>query len=231
MRTGDTVVVNAHKCWGNCEETLEEIGVAEVEVETIWSDNYIWTNECRFPFESGQEGPPQTGDLVQVLAGWNMTLDMDTEILDYLEINGILIFDPTKDVTLRAKRIFIRDGQLISGSPENPTTFKHTIELYGDVSESHHIFDGNIQAGNKVLANTGLLDLNGSPKASWVRLASNAHPDDTMIFAEDVTQDGVMGWAIGDKLTITSSSFSRTEYEDVEIASVSIVDQAFDSDY
>ena len=152
-----------------------------------------------------------------------MTLDEDTPIIDYLEINGNLTFDPTKDIRLNAKRIFIRDGIMISGSAESPTTFKHEIHLHGEKEDSHLIFDGTLAAGNKALSVTGQLDLYGTKKKSWVKLATNAYPEDYTIFTEDAQEDGVLGWAVGDKIAIATSTFNYQEWEEVEIQSVSIV--------
>lgn len=153
-------------------------------LETIWSEIGIWDADSRSPLPEGG-GKPIAGDTVFIPAGWNCTLDEDTEILDYLEINGNLTFDPTKDITLKAKRIFIRDGILISGSAEAPTTFKHEIHLYGELEDEHLVFDGTLAAGNKVLAVTGQLDMYGLKKKSWTKLATNAYPDDSIIFTED----------------------------------------------
>ena len=128
VRKGDTATVNAYKCWGLHCEQQEEIVVVD-ELETIWSDDQIWTSVERYPFPADVGGKPIAGDRVIIPAGMDMTLDEDTAILDYLEINGNLTFDPTKDVTLHAKQIFIRDGIMISGTADAPTTFKHEIHL------------------------------------------------------------------------------------------------------
>lgn len=45
-----------------------------------------------------------------------MILDMDTPILEKLEVNGKIIFDPEKSVTLNSKLIFVRRGSIESGS-------------------------------------------------------------------------------------------------------------------
>jgi len=128
-----------------------------------------------------------------------MTLDVpSTPVLESLEIQGTLIFDPSQDVILRAKRIHIRDGQLVSGAPWNRTTVKHEIHLYGELLDTHLVFDGELAAGNKVLAVTGELNLYGVEKKPWVRLATNAYADDTVIFTEDVTTDDGNGWSVGD---------------------------------
>jgi hypothetical protein len=111
-----------------------------------------------------------------------------------LEIAGTLILDPTKDITLKAKRIQIRGGQLISGSKENPTTFAHKIELHGEKFDDVLVFDGTLSAGNKVLAVTGELSMHGVPKTTWTKLATNAYVGDNVIFTEDVSIDGQVGW-------------------------------------
>jgi G8 domain len=58
----------------------------------------------------------------------------ETPILDYLEINGRLIFDDKGNRKLNVKNIFVREGQLIIGGDgvtSVPFHFNATITLYG----------------------------------------------------------------------------------------------------
>ena len=59
------------------------------------------------------------------------------------------------------------------------------------------------------------------PKTSWTKLATNAYPSDDVIYTE-----AGEGWAVGDKIIISSSSFDRHEMEEREIAAVETVDSS-----
>lgn len=52
-----------------------------------------------------------------------MLIDVDTVDLDSLEINGLVYFDDSKPgVTLKARKIWVRDGILRAGTKETPLT-------------------------------------------------------------------------------------------------------------
>lgn len=68
-----------------------------------------------------------------------MVLDIDTPILEKLTINGRLSFlnnltDP-KNITLHAKKIYVRAGELLIGSEEEPFAGNAEIRLYGGVND------------------------------------------------------------------------------------------------
>ena len=243
VRKGDHITIYGHKCWGlHCDQQDEilviddiaDIIVSEdgvISEEFLWSDEYIWDYRTRSGWTLNNTGMPQIDDQVIVASNWNMTLDVpSTPVLESLEIQGTLIFDPSQDVILRAKRIHIRDGQLVSGAPWNRTTVKHEIHLYGELLDTHLVFDGELAAGNKVLAVTGELNLYGVEKKPWVRLATNAYADDTVIFTEDVTTDDGNGWSVGDQIVIAPSGYSMTEFEEMEIEQINVVG-ATDADF
>jgi len=93
----------------------------------------------------------------------------------------------------------------------------------GERTDETLVFDGTLSAGNKVLAVTGELSMHGVPKKTWTKLATNAYSGDNVIFTEDVSIDGEVGWAIGDELVIASSTFERDDWEKVTITGVAVV--------
>ena len=222
IKKGDRIEIYGHKCWGVSCDSLDEFLVGE-ETTAVWSNNDIWDYDSIDTWDPAVPSKPLEGQRVTIPQLWNITLDEDTPVLESLEISGILTFDPTKDITLRAKRLHIRGGQLISGTPENPTTFQHKIELVGERTDETLVFDGTLSAGNKVLAVTGELSMHGVPKKTWTKLATNAYSGDNVIFTEDVSIDGEVGWAIGDELVIASSTFERDDWEKVTITGVAVV--------
>jgi len=58
---------------------------------------------------------------------------------------------------LRAKYVFVRAGELIIGNETNPFQGTARITLFGEKENQHIVYDNAIEAGNKILANTGLL--------------------------------------------------------------------------
>lgn len=138
-------------------------------------------------------------------------IDVDTAILDKLEINGWVQFSNTTSATLKARQVFVRKGKLVSGSAANPTDsgIKHTVELHGERGDNTLYFDPNIEPGNKVLAVTGMLEMYGAPKTPWVKLTRSANAGDTQLYLEKVE-----GWAAGDKIVVAPSSFNKDEFEE-----------------
>jgi len=62
---------------------------------------------------------------------------------------------------LRAKYVFVRMGELIIGNETDPFLGQATITLYGNKQDQHIVYDNAIEAGNKILANTGLIKMYG----------------------------------------------------------------------
>lgn len=170
VQKGNVVTAKAHKCWGEECDKLDDYTEGEVikdGVERIWSNLDIWNLDSLASFDENAPSLPVAGDSVVIPGAWDITLDVDTPILEYLEISGTLRIDPTKDITLMAKRIHIRGGELISGSADNPTMFNHKIELHGVIDDLTLVFDAALQGGNKALAVSGTLEMHGKPKTVW----------------------------------------------------------------
>jgi hypothetical protein len=96
---------------GNCPDP-DDNDDDELELEfRYWSKQEDW----------GENGAvPQEGDTVEIKPTWNMVLDISTPALTKLVINGRLTFQDDKDITLRAKQVWVQSGELIIGSPEAP---------------------------------------------------------------------------------------------------------------
>mmetsp|Transcript_34116 Transcript_34116/g.25176 ORF Transcript_34116/g.25176 Transcript_34116/m.25176 type:complete len:202 (-) Transcript_34116:2790-3395(-) len=123
-----------------------------------------------------------------------MMLDIDTPILNKLEINGRLTFLNTTDIHLHAHYIFVRAGELIIGSEEAPYEQNAQITLYGYKNTSHIVFENTIEAGDKVLVNTGRMEMHGKPRQGYrSRLLGTAYPGDT-----NVELEPMLGWQPGD---------------------------------
>mgnify|MGYP001289303286 FL=1 len=81
-------------------------------------------------------------------------MNIDTPIFNYTEVNGILIFDRTRDNTFESKYIWVKKGIIRIGSEESPFAKKANIILHGSKNDSYVVIDGDA-SGNKMLAVTG----------------------------------------------------------------------------
>lgn len=139
---------------------------------------------------------------------WNMLLDIEeTPILMLMQINGRLTFDPTKNINLRAKHIFVRAGELVIGNATHPYEMDGRITLYGEKNAKHIVYDNAIEAGNKLIANVGKVQMYGKPRAKESQmsrlLASTAKGDTTF------TVSPGLDWVAGDRLALLPTSYNQ----------------------
>ena len=129
--------------------------------QVLWSDPTSWA--------SGSI--PQDGESIVIPANVNMVLDLaETPILGRLEINGRLTFKNNMDINLRSKLIWVRKGEFFIGSSTVPYLNEGKITLYGDQDSETLVVSPSITAGNKVLANTGILEIYGKERSRTARL-------------------------------------------------------------
>ncbi len=103
---------------------------------------------------------------------------------------------------MRAKYIFVRMGELHIGNETNPFQGQALITLFGDKRDEHIIYDNAIEAGNKVLANTGLMSFWGIPRPfTRSRLLQTANPKDTVIYVEPG-----LSWQENDTVALPSTT-------------------------
>jgi hypothetical protein len=144
--------------------------------ERLWSQASTWP-----------EGKvPVANDDVEIPPGKNIIYDLeDSPIFKYVQINGRLTFkQEAPKLHLRAKYIFVRMGELIIGNETNPFQGEAKITLYGLKQDQHIVYDNAVEAGNKILANTGLIKIYGKPRAIRSRLLKTALATDSSIFVE-----------------------------------------------
>jgi len=92
--------------------------------------------------------PPVEGDFVQIPQGQAVLLDVDTPVLSFLLIQGLLVFE-AKDLHLQSEYIYVQGGQLQVGTETRPFLNKATITLHGDRWKSVEL----PHYGSKVLVN------------------------------------------------------------------------------
>lgn len=199
--------LTANRCWGDHCSTVSVQDDSDVEkTEYYWSDPSIWPGGIL----------PVANSNVFILNTWHLILDIETPIFKYVEVNGILEFQKNKTVALRSNWIFVRSGQIISGSELEPIlpAYTHEIILYGSALSEAFAFSDDVEAGNKVLAITGKVSLHGFPKKPWTLLSQNAYPEDNFIFVDSVD------WSVGDEIAIAPSGFDKTESESFKIVEI-----------
>jgi len=95
--------------------------------------------------------------------GKHVIYDFEEEIpiLGLLTIDGILEFNRGSNLELKAKQIYVRDGELLIGTEHEPFQEMAQITLYGDRSEENEVMDGAVEAGSKQIVNTGGIEMHG----------------------------------------------------------------------
>ncbi len=116
----------------------------------------VWSNATQWP---NQVLPP-SNSRVEVPYEWNLLLDMSTPVLNYLEINGNLIFDNSQNITLQGQYIWVKKGTIRIGSENAPYSQYANIILHGEKDDFQMVIDKSA-SGNKILAVTGGLELYG----------------------------------------------------------------------
>ena len=158
--------LKGHRCIGSC---FNYVHVPKKPTETfkrVWSDKNNWPNQTL----------PKEGEDVEVEAGCNMTYDLPVSpLFKVIQINGILNFKEDIDIHLKAEHIFIRAGELNIGSQNRPYKKNCTIELFGDYASRAIVYDNAIEAGNKIIANIGKVNIFGIKRTkNWTRLLKPA---------------------------------------------------------
>jgi hypothetical protein len=62
---------------------------------------------------------------------------------------------------LRAKYLFVRAGRLAIGTPDEPHIGNAQITLSGEKDTKQIVYTNAIEGGNKILANTGIVEMYG----------------------------------------------------------------------
>mmetsp|Transcript_21730 Transcript_21730/g.16040 ORF Transcript_21730/g.16040 Transcript_21730/m.16040 type:complete len:471 (+) Transcript_21730:751-2163(+) len=188
------------RCLGDCLPSIDDV-VVEDEYR-LWSNPESWTSGAL----------PLEGEDVVIESGWNMLLDIDPPVLNIVEINGRLTFANDTDKHFQANYIFVRAGELIIGSAEAPYPQKAVITLHGLKDNQYIVFKDNIEAGDKILINTGKVEMHGLPRDGISRLTSPADAGDKSIYVETG-----LDWVEGDMIGIAPTNI---EYQASDTATI-----------
>ena len=146
---------------------------------------------------------------------WTVILDVDPNPLNNFTIDGTLIADDTRDVTIIANFIHIRAGNFTAGSPGTPFMHKLTFQINGQKTSKVFTVDPMLSA-NKLFTVTGSLNLYGNaPSSVSTVLTQSAMAGSSTLFVGDST-----GWVVGDTLVLSPSFSTYNEFESVTIQSI-----------
>lgn len=136
------VDINGIRCVNFCPPVIP---AADKEgLERFWSNATQWPGGVL----------PVDGANVVIPATWNLILDVDTPLLNSTIVDGNLIFDRSKDLTLTSNYIWARKGTITIGSRDMPYTKTANIVLTGQQSDAPLKID-TTASGNKMLVVTG----------------------------------------------------------------------------
>ena len=104
-------------------------------------------------------------------------------------------------------------GELLIGNETNPFLGEAQITLFGVKEDQHIVYANAIEAGNKILANTGLIKIFGAPRAAIrSRLTKTAMPRDSTIFVEPG-----LNWLPNDTIAMPSTTMKWFEKDIAKI--------------
>eukprot|EP00698_Gefionella_okellyi_P011072 TRINITY_DN2904_c0_g2_i1.p1 TRINITY_DN2904_c0_g2~~TRINITY_DN2904_c0_g2_i1.p1 ORF type:complete len:3969 (+),score=910.30 TRINITY_DN2904_c0_g2_i1:483-12389(+) len=172
-----------------------------------WSDATIWP----------QGRLPRAGENATVDATWDLLLDIDTPVLNFVTVNGILRFDPKQDITLSAYYVWVDGpGQMLAGNESNPHPKNAKIVLYGTHQTPDFRITNSIIPGSKVLAVHGLLRLFGAvPNFTFTKLIA-----DVAAGATSITVADLVDWKVNDTIGIAPTGYNTWRAEKRVIAAI-----------
>src|SRR5580765_7212829 len=136
-----------------------------------WSDAATWPDKK----------VPGKDAAVTIDKDMNVVLDVTPPALHSLTINGNLSFADNKDLELTTEWIMVH-GELEIGTEAKPHTHQATITLTDNVKdEDFGGLGGNDRSDRGIMLMGGTLNLHGTEKNTWTKLAGTAEADSNSI--------------------------------------------------
>jgi len=146
----------------------------------------------------------------------NVVLDVTPPALHGLTINGQLSFADNKDLELTTEWIMVH-GELEIGTEAKPHTHQATITLTDNIKdEDFGGLGGNDRSDRGIMLMGGTLNLHGTEKNSWTKLAQTAAAGSNTI---QVLTPG--DWKKGQTIVLASTDFDPHQAEERTIAAIS----------
>ena len=158
-------------------------------VPSPWSDPRSWGGQV-----------PGPGDVATIAS--SIILDTDAEVAGVvIEAGGSLSFDPGRTITLSSRgNVEVRGTLQMRPS----AAVRHRLILI-DVDESRFVGSGMSVLPTDVgvwVMDQGRLDVVGTAKTPWARLAGDATRGSTVLQLDRA----VAGWAVGDRVVVTPTA-------------------------
>jgi cell migration-inducing and hyaluronan-binding protein len=171
-----------------------------------WSDPATWPDKK----------VPGKDALVTIGRDMNVVLDVTPPALHGLTINGKLSFADNKDLELSTEWIMVH-GELEIGTEAKPHTHKATVTLTDNFKdEDFGGLGGNDRSDRGIMLMGGTLNLHGTEKNSWTKLAQTAAAGSSTI---QVLSPG--DWKKGQTIVLASTDFDPHQAEERTIAAIS----------
>ncbi|MCU1339121.1 MAG: hypothetical protein JWO19_4702 [Bryobacterales bacterium] len=171
-----------------------------------WSDASTWPDKK----------VPGKDAAVTIDKDMNVVLDVTPPALRSLTINGKLSFADNKDLELTTEWIMLH-GELEIGTEAKPHTRKATITLTDNVKDEDMSGIGgtNDRSDRGIMLMGGTLNLHGTEKNSWTKLAKTAAAGSNTI---EVLNAG--DWKKGQTIVLASTDFDPHQAEERTIAAI-----------
>ena len=171
-----------------------------------WSDPATWPDKK----------VPGKDAAVTIDKDMNVVLDVSPPALRSLTINGKLSFADNKDLELTTEWVMVH-GELEIGTEAKPHTRKATITLTDNVKDEDMTGIGgtNDRSDRGIMMMGGTLNLHGTEKNSWTKLAKTAAAGSNTI---EVLNAG--DWKKGDVIVLASTDFDPHQAERRTIAAI-----------
>lgn len=148
-----------------------------------------WSNVTQWP----NGVLPADGDNVTIPCEWTVMMDINPARIAYFEINGDVVVQDIQNITIIAQNIWIKGGSLKAGTSSTPFTHQLKIQLNGVQNATGFTVSPDL-TGNKMLVNTGRLQLYANPPSTvWTKMTAFADIGATSIKVASAT-----GWNVGD---------------------------------
>src|ERR1700680_1597401 len=171
-----------------------------------WSDPATWPDKK----------VPGKDAAVTIGRDMDVVLDVTPPALHGLTINGKLSFADNKDLELTTEWIMVH-GELEIGTEAKPHTRQATITLTDNVKdEDFGGLGGNDRSDRGIMLMGGTLNLHGTEKNSWTKLAQTAAAGSNTI---QVLTPG--DWKKGQTIVLASTDFDPHQAEERTIAAIS----------
>src|ERR1700681_589730 len=149
---------------------LGEYAVLKAQQKTSTASAKRWSDPATWP----DKKVPTKDAVVTIEKDMNVVLDVSPPALRSLTINGKLSFADNKDLELSTEWIMVH-GELEIGTEAKPHTRKATITLTDNIKdEDFGGLGGNDRSDRGIMMMGGTLNLHGTEKNSWTKLAQTA---------------------------------------------------------